>query len=105
MYPHCAFNAKDVLEMGAMLEYSLIWNALYYPAGCVPVTTVEKDEEQFSDKHNDRWTKFIDRTAKGSAGMPISVQVIAHNYEDEKVLAVMKAIEKGVKYDMKVPNV
>ena len=28
-------------------------------------------------------------TLKGSEGMPISIQVIAHSYEDEKALAIM----------------
>jgi Asp-tRNA(Asn)/Glu-tRNA(Gln) amidotransferase A subunit family amidase len=88
-FPHCAFKSKHADDMGLMLEYIFIWSVLYYPAGIVPVTTVAKDEQVFTDSYNDGWTKLIDETAKGSQGMPIGVQVIAHTYEDEKALAVM----------------
>ena len=35
--------------------------------------------------------------------MPISVQVVAHSFEDEKALAIMQSIDKQVKFRMPIP--
>ena len=94
LWPHCGMKAHNQLEWGQMVEYVAIWNALYYPCGTLPVTKVLPDEEEYKDSKNDLWTKVLADSAKGSAGMPISVQVVAHAFEDEKALAVMQAIEK-----------
>ena len=102
VFPHCAFRAEDADDMGLMLEYTLFWNILHYPCGVVPVTRVQQDEEDFSDTYNDGWTKLISKTCKGSAGMPIPVQVVGHTYEDEKVLAVMQSIDKKIGFSMQV---
>ena len=34
--------------------------------------------------------------------MPIGVQVIAHSFEDEKALAIMRSIEKHAKFRMEI---
>lgn len=88
-FPHCAFKAKNAMDMGLMLEYNFLWNVLHYPAGIVPITHVETEEEVFEDPYNDFWTELLKETAKGSTGMPIGVQVISHAYQDEKALGVM----------------
>jgi len=44
-FPHCAFKAKNAMDMGLMLEYNALWNILHYPAGIVPITHVHKDEQ------------------------------------------------------------
>ena len=75
--------------MGMMLEYMFLWNVLHWPSGSLPITKVQEDEQDFDDAHKDAWTKLLSETAKGSAGLPIGVQVVAHSYEDEKVLAIM----------------
>ncbi len=56
-----------------MLDYIFLWNAIHYPAGSCPVTRVKAGEEAYSDEHNDGWSSALQRSAKGSAGMPISV--------------------------------
>lgn len=88
-FPHCSFKDKNADDMGLMAEYIFMWNTLNYPCGSLPVTTVQADEQDFTDSHNDGWTSLLKQTAEGSAGMPISVQIIAHAFEDEKALAVM----------------
>jgi Asp-tRNA(Asn)/Glu-tRNA(Gln) amidotransferase A subunit family amidase len=35
---------------------------------------------------------------KGGVGLPVSIQVVAHSWEDEKALAVMKAIDDKIKF-------
>ena len=102
VYPHCAFKAEDAMDMGLMLEYTLLWNILYYPCGVIPVTRVKPEEEEFSDSYNDGWTKLIQKTCQGSTGMPIPVQVVGHSFEDEKVLAVMQSIDKRIGFKMPV---
>ena len=88
-FPHCSFKAKDATDMSMMLHYNLIWNIMHYPCGLIPITKVREDEQTFDDHHEDSWTDLLKETAKDSAGMPIGIQVVAHSYEDEKVLAVM----------------
>lgn len=95
-FPHCSFKAQHADDMGLMLEYIFMWNTLHYPCGSIPVTTVQDDEQTFSDDWNDGWTKLLKQTAEGSAGMPISLQVVAHAYEDEKALAVMQSLDKQI---------
>lgn len=99
-FPHCSFKAKHADDMGLMLEYIFLWNVLNYPSGIVPVTTVQPDEQDFTDNYNDGWTKLLKETAKDSAGMPIPVQVISHSFEDEKCLGVMQAIDREVNFRM-----
>ena len=88
-YPHCSFKAKDAGQGGHLIRYNVLWNVLHYPAGIVPITRVQSNEQTFKDQYNDNWTDLINEIAKDSEGLPIGVQVIAHSYEDEKVLGVM----------------
>lgn len=36
--------------------------------------------------------------------MPISIQVVAHSFEDEKALAIMNAIDDIVQFKMPTPH-
>lgn len=38
---------------------------------------------------------------EGSTGLPVCIQVVAHSWEDEKALGIMRAIEKKVNYRKK----
>lgn len=100
IWPHCALKCKNVPELGLMGEYSLIWNVTGFPAGVIPVTRVKEDEQTFSDSFNDAWTKALNDDCQGSAGMPISVQVVGYVQKDEQVLGIMKMIEKEIGYKM-----
>ena len=104
-FPHCSFKAKNADDMGLMLEYIFLWNVLNYPCGVIPVTTVREDEQEFTDHHLDSWTGLIDETCKESKNMPMTIQVVAHSYEDEKVLAVMHSIDKNINFKMPVPDI
>ena len=44
LWPHTAPKEKDVVDQGAMGEYSFLWNVTGYPAGVMPVTTVLSEE-------------------------------------------------------------
>lgn len=48
-------------------------------------------------------TQKLKETAKGSAGLPVGIQIIGLPFEDEKVLGFMKNLEKEVKFYEKYP--
>ena len=102
VFPTCSMLDSLADDVGNMLDYLHPWSILHYPAGSIPVTSVQQSEQSHTDHHNDAWTKFLNQNAANSQGMPISVQVISHFYEDEKALAVMKHIEEQVGFRMKV---
>jgi len=54
-------------------EYSFIWNITGFPAGILPVTTVQADEQNYTDVFRDKFTYLFNSTTKESKGMPISV--------------------------------
>ena len=85
-----------------MGEYSFIWNVTGYPSGVMPITNVQSDEQSFEDTHNDSWTRLIQSNCAGSEGLPVCIQVTAYSFEDEKCLGVMAAIEKEIRYKMKI---
>lgn len=62
------------------------------------VTRVEEKEQVFPALETIEWTKrkLLQRTMRNSAGLPVCVQVIGKPYEDERVLRVLKEIERGI---------
>jgi fatty acid amide hydrolase len=73
------------------------WNLLDLPAGVVPVSRVRDDEQTRDLTGADRLVKKAALFDAGSAGLPVSVQVAGRPWEEHLVLAVMKAIETGVR--------
>jgi fatty acid amide hydrolase len=85
-------------ELGVIGAYTCVYNLLGWPAGVVPVTTVRPGEECATP----RGTKDVaDRTAaaseRGSAGLPIAVQVAARPWREDVAFAVLEAIEAAVR--------
>ena len=78
------------------------------PAGVVPVTQVMAGEDVYevedSKYKNDVFYKGSQECMNGSVGLPVGVQVLGLPWEEEKCLAVMKAIEDSVDFH-KLPNV
>ena len=72
-WPHAAPKSEDAGDQGTMGEYSFIWNVTGYPSGVMPVTNVLADEQTFSDKHNDGWTKLIQSNCANSEGLPVCI--------------------------------
>lgn len=89
--PAVRHGASEMMPMPG--AYALLANVSGFPAGIVPVTRVRPGEE--SDRRASR--DLVDRVAreseKGSAGLPIAVQVIARPWRDHVALAAMAAIE------------
>ena len=48
----------------------------------MPITVVRNDEQNYESKYNDMITNVIKENAKGSAGLPISIQVVGLPYSE-----------------------
>ena len=52
------------------------------PAGAMPVTLVQEDEQHYESSHNDAITQALKRTAEGSAGLSVGIQVVGLPFEE-----------------------
>jgi len=73
--------------------YVPLVNVSGFPAGVVPITRVRPGEESDRVKSRDRIDRVARETERGSAGLPIAVQVIARPWRDHIALAAMAKIE------------
>lgn len=73
-----------------------LFNLLGWPAGVVPITTVQPDEETDRAGSTDRWLQAARTAEIGSAGLPVGVQLAARPWREDLVLAAMSAIESRV---------
>lgn len=91
-------------DFTAAAVYTTRYNLLNLPAGVVPVTRVRPDETDRKEKA-DRLDKKAALIERGSAGLPIGVQVVGRPWREEVVLAAMKAIETEAKTTSEFPKV
>ncbi len=97
----CLHGYSETTSLSA--AYTFIWNVLGTTVGAMPITVTREDEEVYESKHNDDITTKLNETVKGSVGMPVGIQVVGLPFEDEKVLGLMKSLEKEVKFYKKFP--
>lgn len=103
-YPVAAFPHGGSRNFTLGGSYAMFANALQLPAGVVPVTTVREGEGE--DAGGDGLAgKLARANAVGSTGLPVGVQVIGMPWQDEWVLAAMRAIEVRVTGDAGFPAV
>lgn len=74
--------------------YTFFYNYTGMPAGVIPVTTVREDEQHYETRHRDPTAKLSIDCVKGSAGLPVGVQIASLPFNDEKCLGLMKHIEQ-----------
>jgi fatty acid amide hydrolase len=84
-------------ELGILGTYTVTWNVLGYPAGVVPVTRARADEEGGRAVTRDIATRVAAETERGSAGLPVGVQVVARPWREHEALAAMGAIESDAR--------
>jgi fatty acid amide hydrolase len=89
-FPH-GFNNR----IGISNHYCLIANLLGLPAGVVAATRVRPGEEVAppANRPRDVGQRALDEAERGSAGLPVGVQVMARHYQDHLVLALMAELE------------
>ena len=87
-------------DITAAFSYTLLANLLLWPAGVVPVTTVQKDEQIYSFSEDipinqrDHWAKNAQIQMQNSAGLPLAVAVMTTPFRDERCLNIMKEVER-----------
>jgi len=98
----CPVSALPALRHGSAARLvlaaapCLLASLLDLPAGAVPITTVAAAEERARRWSVDRVVRAAARTDRGSAGLPIGVQVVGCPGRDEAtVLGVMRLLEPG----------
>ena len=84
--------------------YSVIANVSGFPAGVVPVTRVRPGEESDRPVSRDPVDCVARECERGSAGLPIAVQVIARPWRDHVALAAMAAIEAAARTTPDYPD-
>ncbi len=105
--PPCALPALThgaSQDLGVMGAYGMLWNLLGYPAGVVPVTRVKTEEESTRNPSRDIVEKAAGKVEKGSAGLPIGVQVVARPWREHIALAVMNAVEQAARKGSDYPE-
>ncbi len=105
----CPAYATPALPLGMSKNFTLgsspamLFNAVQFPAGVVPVTTVRHDETRRSGAR-DLLERHAAKIDAASFGLPVGVQVVARPWKDELALAVMSAIEASVSRDADCPR-
>ena len=94
--------SKDLVTAGA---YAILYNVLGYPTGVVPVTRVREDEESQRKRSLDRLEGVAQATERGSAGLPVGVQVVARPWHEHLAFAAMRAIEAAMHGNADYPGI
>ncbi|NXX77028.1 FAAH1 hydrolase, partial [Urocolius indicus] len=84
-------------KLSVAVSYTMLYNALDFPAGVVPVTSVtDEDEEELKDYKGyfqDWWDRTLAKAFQGSVGLPVAVQCVALPWQEELCLRFMKELE------------
>jgi fatty acid amide hydrolase len=80
-------------DLNGFDSYARLYNLLGMPAGVVAAGRVRAGEESDRIPHRDSVDRAAARTEKGSAGLPVGLQVAAPWWREDIVLAVMGALE------------
>jgi Asp-tRNA(Asn)/Glu-tRNA(Gln) amidotransferase A subunit family amidase len=97
MMPAC-FIGKST-DLFPWVTYLNMWNAFGWTAGHFSVTRVREDEQVYNSRFDGKMEKAMKEIMVNSKGLPIGVQVVAPEWHDEKVLAVMTELEKVIKFE------
>ncbi len=77
-------------------SYAFAFNVLGFPAGVVPVGFVAAEDEPGRPASADPGDRAAAEGDRGSAGLPVAVQIVGRPWEEHRVLAVMAALEAAL---------
>ncbi|NTV65968.1 MAG: amidase, partial [Oscillochloris sp.] len=80
-------------KLGDYASYVQLYNVLGMPAGVVAATRVRRDEESDRRPSKDTVEQAARAVERGSAGLPVGVQVVARHWREDVALALMAALE------------
>lgn len=83
----------DSEYLNAISAYVQLYNVLGMPAGVVAASRVRPGEESDRQPSSDLAVKALLKAERGSAGLPVGVQVVGRFWREDQVLAVMEALE------------
>lgn len=98
--PPCALPAYThgaSADLGQAGGYGLLYNLLGFPAGVVPFTRVRPEEEVGRSDSRDRVELAALAVERGSAGLPVGVQVVSRPWREHVALALMDALEASAR--------
>ena len=97
--PHVvpALRHRESSDFALSLGSEFRWTLLNFPAGVAPVTTVRRDEVGQLPKPSDRVEKKLAGIDAQSAGLPVGVQIVARPHDEPTVIAIMCALEAGLR--------
>ena len=103
--PHVvpALSHRESGDFALSLGAQFRWTLLDFPAGVVPVTTVMSSEVGAYASRSDRIERKVAAIDEASVGLPVGVQVVARPFQEHVLLAVMNAIEAGVRGEAGYP--
>jgi fatty acid amide hydrolase len=85
----------------ASVSYTCLYNLLAYPAGVVSTSSVREDETSSRPRSREKVLDTARAIDVGSAGLPVGVQVVAGPGREDRVLAVMAALEASTARDLR----
>ena len=94
--PVMAYPAPNLVNshIGSLaLSYTTLFNYLCVPVGVVPITLMMKNELDYIDNINDSIGKFINETVKSGIDLPMGIQVVSYQFNDEIVVRIMNEIQ------------
>jgi len=80
--------------LGDALSYTAVYSLLGMPAGVVSLSRVREDEVSDRPRSFDLAERAASRAERGTAGLPVGVQVVARHWREDVALAVMSALER-----------
>jgi fatty acid amide hydrolase len=79
------------------MSYTNLFNLLGMPAGVVAATRVRAHEESDRERSLDVVERMARKVERGSAGLPVGVQVASRHWREDIALSIMLALEEHFK--------
>jgi amidase len=105
-------GAASKLDTSKYWGYTAQWNLLDYPAVVFPIgdfVSTEKDgasgaqrDDMTSDADLENWGLWTEHGAEGYANAPLSLQLVARGYDDEKLLEGLEIVMKEARLPTEV---
>ncbi|KAG5439004.1 hypothetical protein PCANB_002334 [Pneumocystis canis] len=104
--PLPALPHDGTTSVSAMAASTFIYNLLNYSVGCLPVTYVDRLKDVLSYEYK-KWDGLMHQKLYQSSqplydpdkmhGLPVGVQVIAQQWQEEKVIEMMSDVENALR--------
>ena len=106
MPPHALPAPQHVkgFDLVAAAGYAMVVNLLGFPAGVISTTRIRPGEDHGRRSGRDQVERQAAAVDRGSAGMPVGVQVVGLPWREDVVLSVMFALESAFASKADYPN-